>query len=253
MKFTFLGTGTSQGVPLIACGCPVCQSDDCRDKRLRTSALIEHNGISIAIDAGPDFRQQMLCAGVKTLNAILITHEHRDHVAGLDEVRAYNWVMQKPMSIWAEPRVQESIRKDFSYVFTDQKYPGIPEFELNLIDGHPFEIMGIRIIPIRVYHHKLPIYGFRIGDLTYITDANFIPEEEKDKILGSKFIVINALRKIKHMSHFSLAESLKLIAEFSPRRGYLTHVSHQMGLYRDVCRELPENVCLAYDGLSIEV
>ena len=252
MKFTFLGTGTSQGIPVIACPCPVCQSVDFRDRRLRTSAMIEHDGFTIAIDAGPDFRQQMLTSNVKTLNAILLTHEHRDHIAGLDDVRAFNWVLQKPMDIWAEQRVQDSIRKEFSYVFADNKYPGIPEILMHNIDGHPFEILGVKVIPIRGYHHKLPVYGFRIGDLTYITDVSFITEEEKEKIVGTKYLIVNALRRQKHMSHFSLPEALKFISDFSPRKGFITHVSHQMGLYADISKELPDNICLAYDGLSFE-
>ncbi len=253
MKFTFLGTGTSQGVPVIACPCPVCQSNDLKDKRLRTSALIEHNGTTIAIDAGPDFRQQMLTAKVKSLDAILLTHEHRDHIAGLDDVRAFNWVHQKPMDVWAEHRVQESLRKEFAYVFADTRYPGIPEIMMNNIDGHPFEINSLKVIPIRGYHHKLPIFGFRIGDLTYITDANFIPEEEKEKIVGTKYLILNALRHKKHMSHFCLPEAIKFISDFSPRKGYITHISHQMGLNADVLKELPDNICLAYDGLTFEV
>jgi len=252
VKFTFLGTGTSQGIPVIACPCPVCQSVDFRDRRLRTSAMIEHDGFTIAIDAGPDFRQQMLTSNVKTLNAILLTHEHRDHIAGLDDVRAFNWVLQKPMDIWAEQRVQDSIRKEFSYVFADNKYPGIPEILMHNIDGHPFEILGVKVIPIRGYHHKLPVYGFRIGDLTYITDVSFITEEEKEKIVGTKYLIVNALRRQKHMSHFSLPEALKFISDFSPRKGFITHVSHQMGLYADISKELPDNICLAYDGLSFE-
>ncbi len=253
MRFTFLGTGTSQGVPVIACQCRICQSVDKRDKRLRTSALIEHEGVTIAIDAGPDFRQQMLAANVKKLDAILITHEHRDHIAGLDDVRAYNWIQQKPMDIWAEHRVQESLRKELGYIFSDTKYPGVPEISMHDIDGHPFEINGLKIVPIRVYHHKLPIYGFRIGDLTYITDANFIPEEEKEKIIGTKYLIVNALRRQKHMSHFNLQEALKLFADFSPRKGFITHVSHHMGLYTELVNELPENVCVAYDGLTLDI
>jgi phosphoribosyl 1,2-cyclic phosphate phosphodiesterase len=252
VKFTFLGTGTSQGIPVIACPCLVCQSLNSKDKRLRTSALIEHDGTNIVIDAGPDFRQQMLSVNLKTLNAILITHEHRDHIAGLDDVRAFNWVLQKPMDIWAEQRVQDSIRNEFSYVFAENKYPGVPEIAMNSIDNHPFDVQNIRVIPIRGYHHKLPIYGFRIGDLTYITDASFIPEEEKEKIVGTKYLIVNALRRQKHMSHFCLPEAIKFISDFSPRRGFITHVSHQMGLYTDISKELPENICLAYDGLSFE-
>ncbi len=252
MKLTFLGTGTSQGIPVIACSCPVCQSTDPRDMRLRTSALIEHNGVTIAIDAGPDFRQQMLRAKVKNLDGIIITHEHRDHISGLDDVRAFNWINKRPMDIWAEPRVLNAIRAEYTYVFAEQKYPGIPEICLHELDGHPFDVMGIKITPIRVYHHKLPIYGFRIGDLTYITDANFISEEEKEKIIGTKYLVINALRMQKHLSHYSLPEALKVIAELGPRRAYITHIGHQMGLYKDITPQLPENVTLAYDGLTVE-
>ena len=244
MKLTFLGTGTSQGVPVIACPCPVCQSQSPFDKRLRTSALLECDGTNIVIDAGPDFRQQMLTSGIKTLDAILLTHEHRDHIAGIDDVRAFNFLMQKPMTIWAEERVQKALKCDFSYIFAETKYPGSPEIELRAND--------VSITPIRVFHYKLPVYGFRICDLTYITDANFIPEEEKEKIYGSKILVINALRKKKHISHFSLPEALSIIAELNPQAAYITHVSHQMGIHKDIQAELPDNVFLAYDGLTIE-
>lgn len=252
MKLTFLGTGTSQGVPVIACQCEVCQSSDFRDKRLRTAALIEDNDTTIGIDAGPDFREQMLKSNVRVLDSILITHEHRDHIAGLDDVRAFNFILKRPMEIWAEQRVQDAIKKEFSYVFAEQKYPGSPEMIMHNIDGLPFSINGVKIIPIRAFHYKMPVYGFRINSLTYITDANFIPEEEKEKIVGSQYIVINALRKQKHISHFSLPEALKIISEFSPRKAFLTHVSHQMGLYEDIQRELPDNVCFAYDGLTVD-
>ncbi len=252
MKLTFLGTGTSQGVPVIACTCPACQSTNPHDKRLRTAALIEYEDTTILIDAGPDFRQQMLRANVKSLDSILITHEHRDHIAGLDDVRAFNFIQKRPMDIWAEKRVQNAIKKDFDYVFAENKYPGVPDMRLNTIDGLPFNVNGINIIPIRAYHYKMPVYGFRFGDFTYITDANFISEQEKEKIIGSKYLVINALRKQKHISHFSLPEALKFIAEISPRKAFITHISHQMGLSKDVSKELPENVCLAFDGLVVE-
>lgn len=253
MTITFLGTGTSQGVPVIACPCPICQSADLRDKRLRTSALVSSNGTNILIDAGPDFRQQMISARVKTLDAILITHEHRDHVAGLDDVRAFNYLMQKPMNIWAESRVHEALKCHFSYVFEEEKYPGAPELVLNPIDGQPFDVQGVKIIPIRAFHYKLPVFGFRIGDFAYLTDANFISEEEKEKLVGSKFLVVGALRQQKHISHFSLPDALKLISELSPRKAFITHISHQMGLYQLVQKNLPENVMLAYDGYTIEV
>lgn len=253
MTVTFLGTGTSQGVPLIACTCTVCQSTNDKDKRLRTSALISHNGVNILIDAGPDFRQQMLAAKVKTLDAILFTHEHRDHIAGLDDVRAFNFLMQSPMNVWAEDRVQDALKCHFSYAFEEEKYPGAPDIILHSIDGQPFEIHGIKIIPIRAFHYKLPVYGFRIGDFTYLTDANFISEQEKEKMVGSKYIALGALRNKKHVSHFSLPEALSLISELYPRKAFITHISHQLGLYDIVQNTLPENVMLAYDGLIVDL
>lgn len=253
MRLTFLGTGTSQGVPVIACPCPVCQSDQEKDKRLRASVYVEVNGVNILIDAGPDFRQQMLRASVKHLDGILLTHEHKDHIGGLDDVRAFNFVNRRPMDIYAEERVQDALKQEYAYVFAENRYPGVPEMNLFNVDGYPFEINGVKIIPIRCFHYKMPIYGYRIGDLTYITDANFISEEEKEKIVGSKYIVINALRKQKHISHFTLGEALKLIEEFSPRKAFITHVSHQMGFHVDIQAELPRNVSIAYDGLVVEI
>jgi len=253
VRLTFLGTGTSQGVPVIACPCPVCQSDQEKDKRLRASVYVEVNGVNILIDAGPDFRQQMLRASVKHLDGILLTHEHKDHIGGLDDVRAFNFVNRRPMDIYAEERVQDALKQEYAYVFAENRYPGVPEMNLFNVDGYPFEINGVKIIPIRCFHYKMPIYGYRIGDLTYITDANFISEEEKEKIVGSKYIVINALRKQKHISHFTLGEALKLIEEFSPRKAFITHVSHQMGFHADIQAELPRNVSIAYDGLVVEI
>ncbi len=253
MKLTFLGTGTSQGVPVIACPCPVCQSTDEHDKRLRTSALVEVDGVNILIDAGPDFRQQMLRANVKQLDGILLTHEHKDHIGGLDDVRAFNFVNRKPMDIYAEERVQNALKQEYAYVFADQRYPGIPEMNLFNLDGYPFDVCGVKVQPIRCFHYKLPVFGFRIGDLTYITDANFISEEEKEKMVGTKYLVINALRKQKHISHFTLGEALKLIEELSPRKAFITHISHQMGFYEEIMAELPQNVCLAYDGLVVDI
>ncbi|SDC06305.1 MBL fold metallo-hydrolase [Williamwhitmania taraxaci] len=253
MRLTFLGTGTSQGVPVIACPCPVCQSDQEHDKRLRTSALVEVDGVTILIDAGPDFRQQMLRAHVKQLDAILLTHEHKDHIGGLDDVRAFNFVNRKPMDIYAEDRVQDALKQEYAYVFAENRYPGVPEMNLFTIDGYPFDINGVKVTPIRCFHYKMPIYGFRIGDLTYITDANFISEEEKEKVVGSKYIVVNALRKQKHISHFTLSEALKLVQELSPRKAFITHVSHQLGFHADIQAELPRNVVLAYDGLVVDI
>ena len=253
MRVKILGTGTSQGVPVIACNCKVCQSTDPNDKRLRAAALIEVNDVTIVIDAGPDFRQQMLREKVSDVDAILITHEHRDHIAGLDDVRAFNFMNQKPVDIYAEPRVQEAIKSDFSYSFEDKKYPGVPQINLFDLTEESFHIKGVKITPIRVFHYKLPVFGFRIGDFAYITDANYISEEEKKKLHGIKYLVINALRKQKHISHYSLAESIEIIKQLSPKRAYITHISHQMGLHHDINEELPHGISLAYDGLRFDV
>ncbi|WP_372644928.1 MBL fold metallo-hydrolase [Ancylomarina sp.] len=253
MKLTFLGTGTSQGIPIIACKCPVCLSTDKRDKRLRTSALIEVDGHTIVIDSGPDFRYQMLRAQVEKLDAILFTHEHKDHTAGLDDVRAFNWVNKKAVDIYAEERVQASLKQEFAYVFAEFRYPGIPQLKLWAVENKPFYINGTEIIPIRAKHFKLPVYGYRIDDLAYITDSNYISEAEKEKLQGLKVLVLNALRKEKHLSHFTLSEALALIEELKPEKAYLTHFSHQLGFHDEISKELPENVFMAYDGLKIEI
>lgn len=250
MKITFLGTGTSQGVPVIACDCYTCVSEDQRDKRLRSSLLIETGSSVISIDAGPDFRQQMLSEQVKTLDAIMITHEHKDHISGMDDVRAFNYKSQAAIDIYAEERVQDLIKKEYPYVFAEYQYPGIPKMKLNLVEDYEFTIKDIKIIPIRVFHYRLPILGYRIGNFAYITDANYIPEESKEKLFGVKYLVINALRKETHISHYNLREALNLIQEISPKRAFITHISHQMGRYIDVSGELPANVMLAYDRLS---
>ena len=216
LKVTFLGTGTSQGVPVIACSCETCQSADPRDKRLRSSVLIQTETRSIIIVTGPDFRTQMLRENVKDLDAVLFTHEHKDHTAGLDDIRSFNYIKQKPMDVYAEPAVIRSLKMEFAYIFAEKKYPGVPQVEIHTIENQNFQIDGIDIVPIRVMHYKLPILGFRIGDFTYITDANYIPEEEKEKIIGTRYLVIGALRKQKHISHFSLEDALKFIAELSP-------------------------------------
>lgn len=251
MKITFLGTGTSQGVPVIACECATCLSDDCHDKRLRASLLVETASNIIVIDAGPDFRQQMLRAGVKKLDAILLTHEHKDHIAGMDDLRAFNYKSQAAIDIYAEERVQNAVRKEYEYVFAENRYPGVPKMELHTIAGYNIDLNGDEIIPLRIFHYRLPILGFRIGDLAYITDANYIPEETREKIIGVKYLVINALRKEKHISHFSLGEALNLIEQVSPRKAYITHIGHQMGKHTEVNRELPVNVTLAWDGLEV--
>lgn len=253
MKITFLGTGTSQGVPLIACTCEVCTSEDARDKRLRTSILLEFNDIAIVVDTGPDFRQQMLREKVKRLDAVLFTHEHKDHIAGLDDIRAFNFILKRKIDVYASDRVQDAIRREFAYIFSDTKYPGIPEIELHTIQNKPFEIQGIPVIPIEVLHYKLSVFAFRFGDFVYITDANAISQQEKKKIMGCKILVINALRRQAHVSHFTLQEALDLIAELKPEKAYLTHISHQLGKHSNIEKELPSGVFQAYDGLQIQL
>lgn len=253
MTVTFLGTGTSQGVPVIACHCAVCTSQDARDNRLRSSIMISEGDINIVIDSGPDFRQQMLRHRVDRLHAVLFTHEHKDHIAGLDDIRAYNYFMQEKMEIYCTARVEEALRREFAYIFADFKYPGIPEVEIKPITAEPFSIRNIPFQPIEVLHLKMPVFGYRVGDFTYITDANYISEEEKEKIKGSKILVLNALRREKHPSHFTLDEALELIEELKPETTYLTHISHQLGLHSEVELTLPENVFVAFDGLRVEV
>lgn len=254
MQITFTGTGTSQGIPVIACPCDVCQSDDPRDKRLRSSIHIKTDKASIVIDTGPDFRQQMLRANIKVLDAVVFTHEHKDHTAGLDDVRAFNFVQKKAMKVYATKQVQDALKREFAYAFADIKYPGVPDIILEEINAETlFTINGVTLIPILVYHYKLPVLGFRIGDFTYITDANFIPDEEKEKIKGSKIIVINALRRQTHISHFTLEEAIALMDELKPEKAYFTHISHQLGKHEDVSKELPANIQLAYDGLKLEI
>ena len=251
MKITFLGTGTSQGVPVIACECGVCTSTDVRDKRLRTSLLLETENTTLLFDAGPDFRQQMLRENVTKLDAILLTHEHKDHIAGLDDVRAFNHKSRSAIDIYSEDRVQQAIRKEYSYVFSEVRYPGIPKMQLRTISDNIFSVNGVEIQPIRAHHCCLPVYGFRVADFAYITDANHLPDESKEKLRGIKYFVINVLRKEKHISHFCLDEALELIKEILPEKTFFTHIGHDMGFHAEVSKELPQGVYLAYDGLSV--
>lgn len=253
MKITFLGTGTSQGVPVIACRCKVCTSADTRDRRLRSSVIVEDDGRMILIDTAPDFRQQMLREAISRLDAILFTHDHRDHIAGLDDIRAYNFLHRKPMDVYAEERVARALMHEFPYIFAERKYPGIPQVSVNIISNSPFQINGITVIPVRAMHYRLPVLGFRIGDFAYITDANHIAPEEMDKLTGLKVFTICALRKKEHISHFNLAQALEVIRMISPGSAYLTHIGHQMGLHSEVEKELPAGVYLAWDGLNVTI
>lgn len=251
MKITFLGTGTSQGVPVIGCDCRVCRSLDHRDKRFRSSVHIATEGKSFVIDCGPDFRQQMLANDIQNLDAVIFTHEHKDHTAGLDDVRAYNFKQKKDMPIYAHARVLKQLKQEFAYAFSEVRYPGVPRFKLFEIDLSPFEVEGVTFIPIQVFHYQLPVFGFRVGDFCYITDANQIPEAEKEKIAGSKVMVLNALQKEEHVSHFNLEEALQVIEELKPEKAFLTHISHKMGRHSEVENLLPQNVSIAYDGLTV--
>jgi phosphoribosyl 1,2-cyclic phosphate phosphodiesterase len=253
IKVVFLGTGTSTGVPVIACDCPVCNSSDKKDKRLRTSVLVQVDNHNFIIDCGPDFRYQMIREKVEDITAILLTHGHRDHTAGLDDVRAFNYVLNKTVDIYAGKQVVESIRQEFPYIFTEKRFFSAPQLNFHTIENHDFNINGINITPIEVLHHKLSVFGFRMGAFTYITDASYISEEEKIKIKNSEVLVINALRKSKHISHFSLDQALEIIREINPAKAYITHLSHFIGLHETVQNSLPPNVYLAYDGLSFEV
>ncbi|WP_339866520.1 MBL fold metallo-hydrolase [uncultured Algoriphagus sp.] len=251
MKVTFLGTGTSQGVPVIGCTCPVCSSLDFRDKRFRSSVHIQIGKLSLVIDTGPDFRSQILRAGISDLDAVIFTHEHKDHTAGLDDIRPFNFKQQRDMPVFGKPQVLEQIKREFAYIFTGKRYPGVPQVETVEINESPFTIEGITITPIPVMHYKLPILGFRIGDFTYITDANNIPEESLQLIEGTEILVLNALQKESHISHFTLNEAVAMAKKIGAKQTYFTHMSHKLGLHNSVDEELPEGIALAYDGLQL--
>lgn len=253
MKVIFLGTGTSTGVPVVACDCEVCKSYDKRDHRLRTSVMVKINDHNFIIDCGPDFRYQMIREKVEDISAIIFTHGHRDHIAGLDDVRAFNYVLNKTVDVYASEDVMNSIRREFPYIFTEKRFFGAPQLEFHIIDNQKFSINNIEVTPIEVLHHKLKVFGFRIGDFSYVTDASFISDEEKQKLKNSDILVINALRKSKHISHFSLDEAIDVINEVKPRKAYITHLSHFIGLHKKIEQNLPENIFLAYDGLTVEI
>lgn len=255
MILTFLGTGTSQGIPVIGCKCEVCTSDDVRDDRLRASVMIEVENKNLVIDTGPDFRQQMLRADPEKVDAVIFTHEHKDHIAGLDDIRPFNFQTGMPLNVYASERVEEALKREYHYVFNENlKYPGVPEVTMHRISAEsPFFIDNTEIIPIEVLHYKLPVLGFRINNMAYITDANFISEKEKEKLLGLDVLVLNALRKNTHISHFNLQEAIELSQELGAKRTYLTHISHLMGTHEVVSKEIPQNVFLAYDGLKVTI
>lgn len=294
-RLTFLGTGTSQGVPMIGCDCNVCRSADSKDKRLRSSAFVEYGGVKILVDAGPDFRTQMLRADIRHIDAILLTHNHKDHTGGLDDVRAFNYIEKAPIRIFCEKYVEESLKKEYSYAFSEHRYPGVPEWQITNIDENPFVVTEnipskklvwkdgkgyekipvtleqwarehhpdevhdgkytprqVEVIPVRGRHFMLPVLGYRFGDIAYLTDMNFIPESEFRKLEGLDHFIINCVRRGKHLSHFSLEEAVAVAQRVGARHSWLTHLSHQLPRYEDLCRELPDNIRPAYDGLTIE-
>ena len=253
MKITFLGTGTSQGIPVIACDCKVCKSDNPKDNRLRTSVLIEVENQTIVIDTGPDFRQQMLRENVQKLDAIVFTHQHKDHVAGMDDVRAFNYKFKKDMDLYCTAEVEEALIREFPYVFSTYKYPGVPEVKIHNIKNEPFTIGGVEVLPIEALHYKLSVFGYRIKDFVYLTDISAITEKEKEKMKDAKVIVLDALRKTPHISHLSMQQAVDLLEELNPQKGYIIHISHLMGLHNEVVKELPDFIKPAHDGLILEL
>ncbi len=257
MKLTFLGTGTSQGVPMIGCDCEVCHSSDSRDKRYRCSVLVVYDGAVILVDAGPDFRSQLLGRGLRDVDAILMTHNHKDHTAGLDDVRAFNYLSKTATEIYCEKNVEESFRGEFPYAFKEIKYPGIPEWNIHIIDEQPFTIQSrasgkaVEIIPIRGIHYKLPVLGFRFGNIAYCTDMNLIPDSEFAKLEGLEHFIISTVRRGHHVSHFSLEEAVDVAKRVGAKHSWLTHLSHQLPRHKDLCNELPAGILPAYDGLVI--
>ena len=253
MKVTFLGSGTSQGVPVIGCDCEVCRSLDYRDKRLRASVHLDVDGKSFVIDTGPDFRQQMLRGDIRRLDGVLFTHSHKDHIAGLDDVRAYNFIQQTHMPVYGTKALHDQLKIEFYYVFSDEKYPGIPQLNLIEINDQPFDAQGVKFTPLQVLHLRMPVVGFRVGDFSYITDTNFIPDETLEKLKGTEVLVLNALQKEKHISHFNLEEAVAMAKKIGASKTYFTHISHKLGTHKKVEKELPESIALGFDGLTIEL
>jgi phosphoribosyl 1,2-cyclic phosphate phosphodiesterase len=253
LRITFLGTGTSSGVPMIACECHVCTSPDKKDKRLRSSIMVQSANTTLVVDTTPDFRYQMLREKVRRLDAVLFTHPHKDHIAGLDDVRAFNYFQEQPMQVYANPMTIDALMREFAYAFADKKYPGVPNIELNTISLDAFTIGDIQIVPFQVWHMKMPVFAFRFGNFSYITDANRIDESEKEKIRGSQILVVNALRKERHISHYTLDEAIALVQELEIPQAYFTHISHQLGRHKEIERELPPGIHLAFDGQQLTV
>ena len=251
LKITFLGTGTSSGVPMIACHCKVCTSTNTKDKRLRTSIMVQSATTTLVVDTTPDFRYQMLRENVNNIDAILFTHPHKDHVAGLDDIKAFNYFQKKAIDVYANELTQKALKNEFYYFFAAHKYPGVPDINLRLIEEEPFLVGDITVTPVKVWHLNMPVLGFRFGNFTYITDANKIEESEAIKILGSEILVLNALRNEPHISHFTLQEALNLAEELQIPQAYFTHISHQLGLHEEVTKILPAGNALAYDGLQL--
>jgi phosphoribosyl 1,2-cyclic phosphate phosphodiesterase len=253
LKISFLGTGTSSGVPMIACDCEVCRSNNPKDNRLRSSIMVQSQTTTIVVDTTPDFRYQMLREKVQHIDAIIFTHSHKDHIAGLDDVRAFNYFNEMPIEVYANELTQVALKREFYYVFAEHKYPGIPDINLHDIDEEPFLIGDIMVMPIKVWHMNMPVLGFRFGNFTYITDANRIEEQEKEKIMGSEVLVLNALRHKKHLSHFTLQEAIDLAQELNIPKTYFTHISHQLGLHDEVSENLPNFCALSFDRLQIHI
>lgn len=252
MKLTFLGTGTSQGVPVIGCDCQVCLSSDPRDKRLRTAAMVQRGDSNLLIDAGPDLRAQMLRTGIRHLDGVLLTHEHMDHLGGIDDLRAFNYRQQKAMAIHANEATLQAVRRTFHYAFATERYPGAPELQLVPVNG-PFEVAGVAIEPFEVLHGRLPVLGFRIGGLAYITDAKKVPDQVVERLRGVDTLVLNALRKAPHPTHLNLDEAIEVVRRIGPRVAWFTHISHLLGKHAEVERALPNGIGLAHDGLTVEV